>query len=766
MTRYFDWKRHSLLLTTACSLTLVGCLERELGVQGPRTTSLVSEQLNQAPPTKLDLLLVIDNSSSMADKQTVMAEAIPDLIRNLVQPPCVNEAGTRVAAEADGACPAGSNPEFEALGDIQVGVITTSLGGAGGESEYGCTYEAAADMAHLLPTRPRAAHVPSDGGVLAWKSGQDLDGFIDNVGELVTLAGENGCGEEATLEAWYRFLIDPAPYTQLVRANCDASDQNRSCTVRKPGADGTPEVDTELLAQRAKFLRDGSLVAVAMLSDENDCSIRENSKSWTLEDQVVMWRGSAACETDPNAACCQPCLANKVPSECPTEAGTTPDGNPGQVPLGCGAGNFHEYEDDQPNLRCFDQKRRFGVDLLQPVERYIHALTSRQLCNSATGAVEGCPESNLFVNPLFSAEGLRARTSSDVMLVGILGVPWQDIAVSPNPADRLTYRPAVGTETKPGVEWSWLLPSSSTQDPAMRESVAPRTGKNPATGIDLAPPGSPRYSNPINGHEHTNLARDELQYACIFPLPEGQRPCPQNSDANCDCNDADLQAEGNPLCQAEDDSFGATQYFAKAYPGLRELQVLNGVGDAAVVASICAKEMSDANALDYGYRPAMQAIVDKVKTKLTDLCFGRQLSTDAEGVTSCRVIELQPEAASCNCAGTRLTPDAVVLNSVRDELFQQGVCKTKADCDEICGCEIAQVPAGPNSALSSCQSEAHSSDNGWCYVDASKGAASAQLVASCSNQAKQSVRFVGDGVPLESSITFLACQGSTYSDEP
>jgi hypothetical protein len=764
MARYSDWNRYTLTLAAlgASSLT-AGCLERDLGLQGPRTTSLISEQLRQAPPNKLDLLIVVDNSRSMADKQQVMAAAIPDLIRSLVEPPCVDDQGARVDTLADGRCPAGSNPEFEGLRDLQVGVITTSLGGSGGETVAGCLDESSRDMAHLLPTRPRAAHIPSDDGVLAWKAGTDLGAFIDDVGELVTLAGENGCGQEATLEAWYRFLVDPAPYTQLVRKPCDETDTLRQCSARELAPDGSPAVDTELLAQRAKFLRQDSLVAIVMLTDENDCSVREHSKAWTLADADYMWSGAAACQTDPDSECCVPCTIRNVPAACPTEPNAQ---GTKQVPLGCAQNDgYLEALEEQPNLRCFDQKRRFGIDFLQPTARYVNALTARELCGkTAAGASEDCAPNERFVNPLFASGGVGARTSSEVFLVGILGVPWQDIAVSPNPNDRLAYLPAVGTETQPGVNWSWLLPSE-TQDPLMRESVEPRTGVNPATGAALAPGNANRGANPINGHEHTNANRDELQFACTFPLPEGSRQCSEDeSEEACDCTSDN--SEDNPLCQAEDNSFGAVQYFAKAYPGVRHLQVLSGVATSAVVASICPKEMADVDALDFGYRPAMQAVVDKLKTKLTDLCFDRELSTDEAGVTNCKVIEMLPQSEACTCTGTRRVASELVMSSVRSELLKKGVCETAQACAEVCGCEITQVAPGANGALNSCQTEKNTQDNGWCYVDASKGPESAQLVANCVNDAKQSVRFVGDGVPLEGSVTFLACQGSSYDVTP
>src|SRR4029079_15992947 len=42
---------------------------------------------------KLDLLLMIDNSISMAEKEALLAQSVPRLVRRLTQPDCVDENG-------------------------------------------------------------------------------------------------------------------------------------------------------------------------------------------------------------------------------------------------------------------------------------------------------------------------------------------------------------------------------------------------------------------------------------------------------------------------------------------------------------------------------------------------------------------------------------------------------------------------------------------------------------------------------------------------
>jgi hypothetical protein len=61
------------------------------------------------------------------------------------------------------------------------------------------------------------------------------------------------------------------------------------------------------------------------------------------------------------------------------------------------------------------------------------------------------------------------------------------------------------------------------------------------------------------------------------------------------------------------------QYFAKAYPGLRQLAVLRDYGRAtgnSIVASVCARNVKEETRQDYGYNPAVLAIVGRLKERL------------------------------------------------------------------------------------------------------------------------------------------------------
>ena len=140
----------------------------------------------------------------------------------------------------------------------------------------------------------------------------------------------------------------------------------------------------------------------------------------------------------------------------------------------------------------------------------------------------------------------------------------------------------------------------------MDESVDPRTGENPVTCDPLAPPGAALLENAINGHEYSVSSRDNLQHACIFPLAQ-PRDCSSPGPTACDCSDP---SNDSPLCQDQNGNFTTTQYYAKAYPSLRELTLLKEMGSQGAVGSICPAQLNDPNARDYGYNPSFAALAE------------------------------------------------------------------------------------------------------------------------------------------------------------
>ncbi|MFI5298653.1 MAG: hypothetical protein ACHREM_11185, partial [Polyangiales bacterium] len=118
-----------------------GCLNRDVVYIDPHSTGVVVTPLQVTAPDKVDLLLMIDNSSSMADKQSELTRRVPALIQLLTNPPTPT---------------GGKTPK--SVADIHVGVITSSLGSFGtdacDETVAGNEYN---DHGHLLPRNPTEA---------------------------------------------------------------------------------------------------------------------------------------------------------------------------------------------------------------------------------------------------------------------------------------------------------------------------------------------------------------------------------------------------------------------------------------------------------------------------------------------------------------------------------------------------------------------------------------------------------------------------------
>lgn len=793
------------------SVHLLACLERPIGTTQPRTTNVLTDELVNSAVTKIDLLFVVDNSASMADKQVLLAEALPDLVRGLVDPPCLTRDGENLGRPANGECPAGSSRQFDPVDDIHVGVITSSLGGYGSEGDCVVTSEPHSeqkvDRAHLLGTLPRGATAaPSAArtGFLSWTKDSNLDAFTSEFTALVTRAGERGCGWEAPLEAWLRFLVDPHPYLDVVRRPCSDGDTSNGCVGPSRGPDGGMLIDTVLLQQRREFLRPDSLLAIVMLSDENDCSFRPDGRTWLLSQSQTpkrpyfpAFKAAAACNDPaygPESACCRSCGFVDVPEECPTAL----DEEGELVALGCEGGRYYAHDDgDAPNLRCFQQKRRFGFDFLYPVERYSNALTLRTICPFAddlSPTSTRCPGGEgVVVNPLYAdlrydpsdpeAVEKVPRSNDLVFFAGIVGVPWQDLAVSIRETDPLVYRRhnAQGEYGEvPALDWSWVIGDRYPEDgipkpqnPLMRESIEPRSGLVPSTGEPVAPPESSAEANSINGHEWRILRQNDLQYACTFPLTEpvdclAQSAADGTSNASCDCAETGSDAHKNPLCQQPDGGYGGVQRRAKAYPSLRQLQALHDFGENSVVASICPKTMAR-DALDYGYRPVIASIVERLTDTLSDKCYTRGLATRGDGSVACIIVEASAVAAgdtSVCGAKARSEVNEAAAKSVRKKLLEIGYCRDPVQCEQLRLCEIEQLRAESDPVgFESCRNDAVALGNGWCYIDEARGLGNPALLERCPSTARRKVRYAGDGKPGPNTITVVSCAGESFDDE-
>lgn len=717
-----------------------GCIDRPIEPIEPRTTSTIHETLTQRRVDKIDLLLSIDDSGSMADKQKILAVAVPSLVESLVNPDCIDDQGNTVSVAAGQKCPAGHVREFTPVDDIHIGVISTSLGARGG-TLCGSANPADEADAELLHADDGGNDVATfDGqGFLAWQptSAGTAPGLYKDAAvlgadleKIVRGVGQQGCGLEAQLESWYRFLVDPDPYLTITNDG-------------KGGPNALSGTDSELLAQRVAFLRPDSLVAIVMLSDENDCSFRAEGQGYWTGGRITGLKARQECASDPLGPCCAPC-GEKVAETCPADP-TCADPAPA--------------DNDLVNVTCFDQKRRFGADLLYPVERYVAGLTEAQISDRHGNVVD---------NPLFVSGGMR-RDRDRVFFTGIVGVPWQLIARDP-----MNLRQGLKSAAELDAHWTWDVilgdPGQNVppSDPHMLESIHPRPAMPPTSAAPNA--------DPISGHEfepRTDLLWGDLQFACTFdllaPIDCALDPasCETGSQGGLfapDCNPA--QYTDNPLCQDAQGQYHTDRQFrAKAYPGLRHLSVLKGIGDQGIVGSICPAQLSRKDDPDYGYLPTIEALVERLKQELRDPCLSRSLTPDANKQVSCVILEgrklEQGQACDCAHAAGRSTVLPGHQQAVQAALAEPSTAPLGLDCF----CEIDQL-AGEE--LRVCQQELVPEMNGetvdgWCYIDAMTFPRTGNdaLVAHCSETERRTLRFVGEAEPVIGSTVFISCHESS-----
>lgn len=707
------------------------CLTRPVETIEPRVSTTIREAVPNSKVDKIDILISIDDSGSMADKQKILAEALPELVTALANPKCFDDDGNVFPSP----CPEGSQPEFDPINDIHIGIVSTSLGARGSSV---CTFA-------QQPLGDRNGELLELGGVptfegrgfLVWNPDsddnapglyKDVEVLRTDLEKMVIGVGQEGCGYEAQLESLYRFLVDPEPYDEIQLGTVSGQRETRS-----------KGIDQEVLKQRADFLRADSLVAVVMLSDENDCSFDVNGTGFytAAAPELLASKGTAVCMSNPTDPCCMPCgdkseLCDSDPS-CAMPA---------------------PIENGLSGLTCWEQKRRYGADHLYPLQRYIDGFSKREIRNT---------DHELVDNPLFvSADGFL-RDPSRVFVLGIAGVPWQLIArqdVDGQP--KLTLGVQTAKEMSESGTWAKIAGDPTNYvpptDPHMVESWRPREA--------LADPDSPRGADPFIGHEFyiqrsindSEQYQDRLQHGCIFELPE-PIDCTLPG-TNCDCDETDWK---NPLCQAPDGSYSSeTQYFAKAYPSLRQLSMLEGLGDQGVVSSICPAQLSDngIEATDFGYRPAIAALVDRLKVELSDPCLPTKLQPDVDGQVSCLAIEGRftgAETCECDAASARRDFDAAAL--LQDSNFAEVAQYQQLDCF----CRIEQLHGEEQKLCREQIAEpivtSEGQADGWCYIDATSAPVlgNPQLAAHCPDTQERVLRFVGAGEIQDNATLFLHC---------
>lgn len=575
---------------------------------------------------KVDLLLAVDNSSSMRPKQALFARAAARMIERLTHPRCVDGTGaararSTVDERGQAVCPSGTSLEFAPVTDLHVGMISSSLGNFGNTGGSAICQDSSgrvvSDNARLV-TRGLESFPREPEGFLAYGSGSqpyaDSAELGNAVEALVLGAGDNGCGIEAQLESLYQFLIAPEPWGAI---------EQESSVGRYAG------LNEEALRQRKAFLRPDSLVSVILVTDEDDASVDPltigggggffagNSFPGgppRADGTTTAARGTSTCAATPTAAACTSCAFafNSLPDEA---VASDPNCSSRETA-------YYAADDDSLNTRFFDMKRRYGLEPRYPISRYSRGLSLPQVPSRDAEHLKSTPEQPISEsydsnaadcrNPLFAASlpdgasgelcNLPAgpRNASLVYFTVLGGAPNELLTGDALDADnRLT-----------DGAWTALLGRDFASsdytgvDPRMLQSIAPREGRPGVASADAD------ANDPLNRtHRDWNTQKEDLQYACSYPLPE---ELVVSAAQAVDCR----PGSDAPVCEPGDRQNARRQIRGRAFPTPRPFAVARALGRQATVSSLCAADVTNTEADSYGYSAAVDSLVQRMAAGL------------------------------------------------------------------------------------------------------------------------------------------------------
>src|SRR5581483_1610396 len=112
-------------------LVMLGCGGR--WSVGTNDAGIVDAGLGQLQTDKVDIVFVIDNSASMGTKQDLLRRGISDFLDRIIFPPCITDDGKTEIPRVNKDCPVGYKDKYIPVSDVHVGILTSSLGGGGGD---------------------------------------------------------------------------------------------------------------------------------------------------------------------------------------------------------------------------------------------------------------------------------------------------------------------------------------------------------------------------------------------------------------------------------------------------------------------------------------------------------------------------------------------------------------------------------------------------------------------------------------------------------
>ncbi|MDB4971939.1 MAG: hypothetical protein JWN48_280 [Myxococcaceae bacterium] len=276
-----------VLLGTA-AFAMFGCPGQDLAPLTPCTVSGVSVRVDQAGVSEVDLLFMIDNSGSMASKQKKLADQLPRLLRVLTT-------GDRCAgSESTCTLDATTTPKrtFSPVKSLHLGVVTSNMGGidqlpANTNSEGLRSCLGLGDDGVLQNSTAIAVN-----GVVAASDGEfpnfhkndsviDPDPTCASLGDIGAYQEYQVDGDSDLADVQKKFScvsrvgVRGCPFEQQLEAPWKAlAPSNKQGPQYKflNGSDAHGDTDNE------GFLREDAILAILLVTDEDDCSITDAGK--------------------------------------------------------------------------------------------------------------------------------------------------------------------------------------------------------------------------------------------------------------------------------------------------------------------------------------------------------------------------------------------------------------------------------------------------------------------------------------------------------